>query len=136
MPLNHPGNSSKRLRNAGLILGTLFLIWLPNEDTDTRYVISLAVGSCAWLGARVVLSRRIDAGMAVFASIGLLAGLVVSLAAVVLISFKGGLHGHGFPDFALVQVQEVLNSTPWWAAGGLAAGLAIGWNVNRTTKGR
>jgi hypothetical protein len=136
MPLNHPGDSSKRLRKAGLILGTLFLIWLPIEDTDTRYVIPLAAGFCAWLGARVILSRRIDAGMVAFASIGLLAGLVVSLVAVALISFKGGLHGHGFPEFALAQVKDVLNSTPWWAAGGLAAGLAMGWKVNRTTKVR
>lgn len=135
MPLNHTGNSSKGLREVGLILGALFLIWLPIEDTDTRYVIPLAAGFCAWLGARVVLSRRIDADMAAFGSIGLLAGLVVSLVAVALISFKGGLHGHGFPDFALTQVKDVLNSTAWWAAGGLAAGLATGWKAKRTTKG-
>jgi len=121
------------LRKAGLILGTLFIIWLPTEDTDTRYVIPLAVGFCAWLGARVVLLRNGTVGIATYSVIGLLTGLGVSIVAVALIGFKGGLHGHGFPDFALVQVQDVLNSTPWWAVGGIAVGLAIGWNVNRTT---
>jgi hypothetical protein len=135
MLFDRRGNAGRKLKKAGLILGALFIIWLPIEDTDTRYVIPLAAGLCAWLGARFVLLRREGAGMATYGSVGLLAGLVVSLAAVALISFKGGLHAHGFPDFALVQVRDVLISTPWWAAAGLLTGLATGWWVHKTTRG-
>lgn len=72
--------------------------------------------------------------MTIYAGAGLVAGLAVSLVAVTLISFKGGLHGHGFPDFSLVQVRDVILSTPWWAVAGLLTALATGGWVAKTNK--
>jgi hypothetical protein len=61
----------------------------------------------------------------VYPLLGMLAGLVVPPAAVFLMAFKGGLHGHPTPDFTSGQVISVLKSTPFWTIGGLFIGLGL-----------
>ena len=110
----------------GLLLGVAFLIWLPIEDVDTRYVIPLAAGLCSLLGFRFFLSRTWAIRITPFALGGALTGLAVAPTAVLFISFKSGLHAHGFPDFPFVQVRDLLYSTPSWGLAGLLAGLGLG----------
>ena len=109
-----------------MLMGVVFLMWLPIEDVDTRYVIPLAVGLCAWLGIRFFLSRTGVISIAQLGLGGALTGLAVTPTAVIFISFKSGLHAHGFPDFPLVQVRDLLYSTPSWVLVGLLAGLGLG----------
>ena len=106
-------------------------MWLTYEDVDTRYVIPLAVGLCVWLGIRFFLNRTRAISIAQLGLGGALTGLAVTPTAVIFISFKSGLHAHGFPDFPLVQVRDLLYSTPLWVLVGLLAGLGLGLGMKR-----
>ena len=99
-------------------MGILFLIWTPVEDTDVIYALLLGAGIAAW-GALWALPGR-SAGWSL--AIGGLAGLLVSPLTIALMSFKSGLHAHGFPDFSPSQAVQVLDQIPYWTAAGLLAG--------------
>lgn len=103
--------------------GLLFLIWLPIEDVDTRYVVPLAAGLCVWFAIRLLAGSERKLGLARFLFIGTLSGLLISPFAVLLIVFKSGLHAHGFPEFTLEQIVDILRSTPLWVLVGGAGGL-------------
>lgn len=120
-----------RLRWSGLALGVLTLAWLPLEDTHTVYLTSLSLLWSTWLAGWFSARPRVRAWLAsggwAFALLGAAAGLFSAPAAVGLVIFKAGLHAHGFVDFSLTQLYQLLIRTPIWSVLGAAAG----WLVSR-----
>ncbi|UYN91903.1 MAG: hypothetical protein KIT70_00045 [Anaerolineales bacterium] len=98
----------------------LFLVWLPFEDTSVIFPLMLALDLSVWLALRLwpFWSTLGDVVIAALAAGAWLAAVpIVTLG---LMIFKGGLHGHGFPDFALSQFSYVLLAVPVCAVlGGL-----------------
>ncbi|MCW5877637.1 MAG: hypothetical protein KIS80_02065 [Anaerolineales bacterium] len=95
-----------------------FFVWIPVEDTHIGFVLGLAAAAAGWLALRwrpMTLLR------------GALLGLAMPLFAVGLMAFKGGLHGHAFPDFTVHQILTILYAAPYT----LLAGLALGWSIRR-----
>lgn len=107
----------------GILWGVLLLIWLPIEDVDTRYILPLAAGLGVLLAIKIITGLIDQPGLGHFLLIGTLSGLVIPLIAVFLIVFKGGLHAHGFLDFTLEQVLDVLREIPMWGLIGAGGGL-------------
>lgn len=106
------------VRLAGIAIGFLFLFWVPLEDTDVVYAQLLGAGLAAW-GAMWHLSGKAEVnGLVVWGAAGLLTTPLILL----LMSFKSGLHQHGFPDFSPMQAARVVAQTPYWTLGGLAIG--------------
>ncbi|UYN90192.1 MAG: hypothetical protein KIT08_02890 [Anaerolineales bacterium] len=100
----------------------LFLVWLPFEDIGIVFPLVLALDLCVWLALRLwpfwsTLGDVLIAALA--AGAGLAAVPVLTLG---LMIFKGGLHGHGFPDFALSQFAYVLLAVPVCAIVGAVLG--------------
>lgn len=100
----------------------LLLVWLPFEDTSILFPLLLAVDLCIWLALRLwpfwstlgdVLIASLAAGAWLAAAPVLALGLMI---------FKGGLHGHSFPDFALSQFGYVLLAVPVCAGLGALLG--------------
>lgn len=121
-----PGSHlSRRWRLAALGLGIALLLWLPFEDTHLAwiYFFALLISLLAVLrltripGAQSPGRKSLTRLLA-----GLGGGLLVTPAALLLMAFKSGIHGHGFPDFTPEQVLTVLNSAPLWVLAGLLAG--------------
>ena len=109
-----------------ILLGLAILLWVPFEDSGTIWVRLFGVLVC--ILAALTASARIPASMRqrwfTWPLVGLIAGLLVTPAAFLLMAFKSGMHGHGNPEFTPVQVSAVLNTWPIWALAGLLAGLA------------
>lgn len=112
------------LRAIGIALGVFFLVWLPVEDVDNKQVLLLALGVSGWLTTRYYVTRKPQLVRSTLA--GGIAGLTVAPLAAFLMIFKGGLHDHGFPDFAISQISAVISGMPWWLLGGLMVGFGIG----------
>lgn len=109
-----------RTLGAGWLL--LFLVWLPFEDSGLLFPVLLAMDLCVWLALRLwpfwstlgdVLTASLAAGAWLAAVPVLTLGFMV---------FKGGLHGHGFPDFALTRFAYVLLAVPVGALFGAVLG--------------
>jgi hypothetical protein len=122
------------LRYYALILGILFLIWLPLEDTQTGLVIALAASFCAWWAARY-LSMPHQSTYPLwlrFTAAGFIAGLLTTPLSLMMMVFKNGIHGHEFPDFNPQQMASVVEFTPVWASTGILIGLGAGlWKMAR-----
>jgi len=121
----------RKLRILGLILGASLLFWLPIEDSGDRWVllfsaaISTLIAAQCWLQ---LIGRFGKRGYWLVLS-GLLAGILVTPVAVLLMALKTGLHGHQGPDFSGDQIMAVLVRTPVWIVSGFlaGAGLEIFW---------
>ncbi|HRN50187.1 MAG TPA: hypothetical protein PLC52_04750 [Anaerolineales bacterium] len=114
--------SPQVLRAVGAGWLIFFLLWLPFEDHHVVLPLMLAIDLCVWLALRLwsFWSTLSDVFLA-----ALLAGAwlaAVPVFALGLMFFKGGLHGHGFPDFALQQFAMVLLAIPVCAALGAMLG--------------
>jgi hypothetical protein len=95
-----------RQRSLGAAWMIVFLLWLPFEDTNVGMSAFLATALCAWLALR--LSGKLRGNL--FLTTGL--GAILPLLAIGLMAFKSGLHAHGFADFTLRQMYQVLSFTP------------------------
>jgi hypothetical protein len=115
------------LRNLALILGGIMLLWLPLEDVHENWVILFALALCALAAAWFLapFPAWSGKGRLAYPLAGLLAGLAVTPAALFLMAFKTGIHGHSAPDFTPDQVTSVLLRTPVWVLAGLLLGLSI-----------
>lgn len=138
MPPKRPGMQSdlswskqRIIRVSGILLAGLFIVWLPIEDVDTQYIFPLSVGLNIWLAANKIINGNIVPVLIQFTLAGMITGLLVTPMAIILIAFKSGLHAHGFPDFALIQIYELLATTPWWTLIGILVGAVFGWWLNR-----
>ena len=122
-PPSQPDRVQRWLRISGLLIGFLFLIWLPFEDVAILYTLLLALGLGAWGMLRFVLKKNFN--QIRWAATGVVAGLLVPPLVLALMAIKSSLHAHGFSDFALPQIQTVLWGTPWFALAGLLFGIGV-----------
>lgn len=118
-----PQRSPVWMRATGLLIGFLFLVWLPFEDVNVLFTVVLASTIGIWLLLRFLLQKEFS--LQGFAVSGAVAGLCVSPLAITMMAFKSGIHAHGFSDFVLPQINTVLAATPWFIVGGLLLGSAI-----------
>lgn len=112
----------RKHRLAGIVLGFLLVFWLPVEDTNAIVLLGLSTSLSAWLAMRWWLNRKREVKNGHYMVLGSLAGLAVSMIAMLFIAIKAGLHAHGFTDFAPTQLRDILLSTPWWGFAGLLSG--------------
>jgi dolichyl-phosphate-mannose--protein O-mannosyl transferase len=115
------------LKIMAILLGAALLLWIPFEDSSTRWVRLFSMLICC-LGAIYACQKIAPEKQRrwyTYPSVGLLAGVLVTPTTILLMAFKSGLHGHGSPDFTPTQVSSVLSSWPVWTAAGLLAGLAV-----------
>ncbi len=110
-------------RWGGVAWVTLFLFWLPVEDISLWPAFFLAGCGAAWLYGRWRLLNE-DVQGSWWWRAGA-AGLVGPVGAVILLVFKSGAHGHGFPELPLIKLVAVLPQIPVWMLGGVVLGLLI-----------
>ena len=128
-------------RLSALGLGILLLFWLPIEDLNIFWVVLLAAALSALVAVRFFVSSPASGGSGAVAGrkpfgmgssfwayplAGVLAGSSTPLAAILLMIFKSGLHGHPSPDFTPAQVIGVLSGLPSWIIGGALLGVGTG----------
>lgn len=122
------------IRYYAILLGIIFLVWIPIEDIHEGFVLVLAGAFTAWL-AVLYLNRHRKAHTSFWlrqAAIGVIAGLFVTPISLMLMVFKIGIHGHEVPDFTPQQMARVIELTPVWASAGLLVGLGSSlWRVGR-----
>lgn len=127
-----PVNIQRLLRNLALVLGGMLLFWLPVEDTSERWVILFAAAICSLGMAYWIVSyhsrrqqRPERSENLIYPLAGAVSGLAVTPAALFLMAFKSGLHGHSAPDFTSDQIIRVILGTPIWSGSGLLIGLGV-----------
>jgi hypothetical protein len=124
------------MRYIAIIMGLLFLFWLPVEDTTTFFVLFFATTICCWFAASFLITKKEEFhhSLTPFLVTGFVAGLLVTPLSLFLMAFKTGLHGHEYPDFMSQQIQSVIQKTPIWIFGGFLISLGSGiWLKNRQT---
>jgi hypothetical protein len=122
--------SSKKLplwlRWWGLLAGTISLFWFPVEDVTLNFLIlvsaSWGIWLAGWMYDRGFLKLKSASTLWGMVLAGGLAGLMLPVAALVLVLIKAGLHGHGFLDFSFYQLGQILTRTPLWAGLGCLGG--------------
>jgi len=122
------------LRISGLLLGIIILIWLPIEEQNVLGVVIISGAICIWAAIWVLVkSGRSDQRIILrHGLVGAGAGLAIAPVAIFLMALKSGIHGHGTPDFTVIQLQQILSRTPFFALSGLLLGLGSGiWRFAR-----
>lgn len=122
-----------RARFALLAYGLLIFLWLSLEDNGTLTVSLLGAGLATALILYQVFERiggkelSMRFFIPLFIGLGALIGAASSIATILLMFFKTAWHGHGFPDYPLELIRDILLRLPAWAiAGGLIAlGVAL-----------
>jgi hypothetical protein len=124
------------LKLSAIALGALLLVWLPLEDTDEKRALAFAAALNAWLVIRYLnrLSPANRKSLLKHILAGALAGLAITPAALFLMAFKTGMHGHGTPDFTAEQILSVINRTHIWGSAGLLLGLLSGFLFKTTSQ--
>jgi len=125
---------SLQIRWFAILLGIIFLIWIPVEDSSTTAALLFAL-VFATLGAVVFLSgakKPFQAALPNYILTGITAGIAITPLTLFLMALKTGLHGHQGPDFNNQQILSIIYRTPIWLLGGLSIGLGSGlWFVHR-----
>lgn len=117
------------------IAGLLWFVWLGYEDRSVNSVFVLAAALALAGGIQLYrnLSTRLSSAaksrLWLFIFSGGLAGLLVSVIAIMLMLVKISLHGHSPPDFSNADLLTALKATPAWFAAGIAIGLGAGLAV-------
>lgn len=107
------------MKLTGMLLLAAFLLWLPLEDMSIWTTVILAGALSAWLGWR--WQHHHPASGWLVSLRGALLGLGTPILAILIMAFKGGLHGHGFPDFTVRQILQTLALLPYTIVIGLLA---------------
>jgi multisubunit Na+/H+ antiporter MnhE subunit len=111
--------------------GLVLFVWMSLEDNGTLTVSLLGTGLATALilyqaferiGGKE-LSMRFFVGL--FVGLGTLIGMVSPLATILLMFFKTAWHGHGFPDYPLELMHDMLFRLPAWALAGGLLGLGL-----------
>ena len=98
-----------QMRFIAIILGMVFLFWVPIEDTNEYGAILFSIAICSWLAASYLIRRQNShpANLFQFVLIGSIAGALITPLTFFLMAFKTGLHGHHAPDFTAQQFLSV-----------------------------
>ena len=125
-----------QMRFIAIILGMVFLFWLPIEDTNEYGAILFSIIICSWLAASDLIRRQKShpENLIQFVLVGSFAGVLITPLTLFLMAFKTGLHGHQAPDFTAQQFLSVARKTPIWLLGGFLISLGSGiWQIHRQT---
>ena len=131
MPPNYSNVASANklplwLRWWGLLAGIISIFWLPIEDITLTFLVlvsaSWGIWLAGWIDTRTGYRFRSLAATWRKVLAGGLAGLMLPVAAIILVLIKAGLHGHGFLDFSFYQLGQVLSRTPLWVGLGCFGG--------------
>ncbi len=116
------------VRISGIVLGILILVWLPFEDQNEFGVMVISGMICSWVAVWIfVKTVRNDKKILLRHSlVGIAAGLAIAPLAIILMAFKGGIHGHGTPDYTVTQMQVVLSRLPYFGISGFLVGFGSG----------
>lgn len=109
------------MKLAGAAWLIALLAWLPIEDTTVLPAYIFALLGLVWLAWRRLPTLPAKPQRAVAA--GAAAGLAVPAAALLLMAFKSGLHGHGFAEYTAAQVWSVVQTIPISTLVGMLVGL-------------
>jgi len=123
-----------RMRLIAIILGMVFLFWLPIEDTSEYSAILFSIAICGWLAAAYLIQRMKTkpATLTLFILVGSIAGILVTPLTLFLMAFKTGFHGHHSPEYTTQQLLSVVRKTPVWLIGGFLISFGSGiWHINR-----
>ncbi len=114
-----------RMRLLAIILGMVFLFWLPFEDTNSFNAILFAIAICTWITIVSFLQteEKQPVNLKRYILAGTIAGALITPLTLILMAFKTGLHGHQSPDFTAQQILSVIRKTPFWILGGFLIGL-------------
>ena len=122
------------MRWIAIILGMVFLFWIPFEDTSTLFPILFSI-ALATMGASIFLSgnkKPFRKPIFNYVLAGSIAGIAITPLTLFLMAFKTGLHGHQAPDFTNQQVLSIVYRIPIWTLGGILIGLGFGlWSTDR-----
>lgn len=135
VPAKLPG-----LRMSTILLAVYTVVWIGLEGQLWQVLVlasGVSVVATGHLIERTLGGRRLSQAQwfAFTAILGLLMGVSVGLFTLALMSLKTGLHGHG-PEFALEEINWVIDQIPAWGAAGLLAGLGLGFLVAEFARAR
>jgi hypothetical protein len=111
--------------------GLVLFIWMSFEDNGTFTVSVLGAGLATALILYQALERigGKELSMRFFipllVGLGALIGAASSLATILLMFFKTAWHGHGFPDYPLELMRDMLFRLPAWAIAGGLLGIGL-----------
>jgi multisubunit Na+/H+ antiporter MnhE subunit len=120
-----------RARFLLLAYGLVLFIWMSLEDNGTFTVSLLGAGLATALILYQTLERiggkelSMRFFIPLFVGIGALIGAASSFATIMLMFFKTAWHGHGFPDYPLELMRDMLFRLPIWAMVGGLIGLGL-----------
>ena len=125
------------MRIAALILGGLWLFWLPLEDHKLLGVFLFAIAISILITLRFTHSQfwgRWLPGIRIIFLGGLWGSLIVPLA-LFLMALKNGLHGHASPEYSSGQILNVIKSFPYWILLGGIMGAVVYLLLGKVKKG-
>lgn len=104
----------------GLAVGVFTIIWMPIEDTNLLMMVAVSTGWCVWLSGwlRYRLNKFLHTPWRRVLATGI-GGFSLFPVVLLLVTFKAGLHQHGFLDFSNFQLRRVLALTPFWGVSGI-----------------
>lgn len=118
------------LKIASVLLALYSFLWISLEG-ELWQVLLLALALLI-VGAGIIWRRYlVDHTFSTLSWLlatgftGLIIGLLIGLLAILLMTVKTGLHGHG-PEFTHAEIIWVLNQIPLWSAVGLLLGVGTG----------
>jgi hypothetical protein len=115
---------SKWLQWSSFLLGGIILFWLPVEDVSLTAAVVLSAAVCFLAAIAFVRKWKLLSHHYPWA--GLTGGLIVGPLGFLLVVLKIGLHSHNTPDFTIMQLLQIIKSSPYWGM----SGFLIGWGVH------
>lgn len=122
-----PSIQNIRLGWLGLVVTGGIIIWLRLEDVGGKHALLLGFGLSIWGWVLAAVKRGVVWRASAYAVLGTLIGFFTPFMAILIIVFKGGIHGHGYLDLSIYEIRDILRSAPSWGIVGAASGFILNW---------
>jgi hypothetical protein len=127
------------IRAAYFISGVVLLFWLSVEDTTLQTPLMMATWVAGLFTLHLWVRFRTSPCQNIwrrYPLAGSLIGAFIPITAVLMTIFKSGLHAHGFFEFTIPQLANVLRLTVPLTITGLLLGMGISLWRRQVCKGR